>query len=349
MGSTAMGLLIKAAASVLTDERVRKRIGWIVAAILSPMVILAALFLSLLSGATAHNNIAVESAFYGSVPPIGAPLEYQTQLALIQRSFSELDTAVAALNSQAEDGVMLDVTRVKAVFFALSYAPGIPALTDVTAFADCFVAFETRRFTAADGDGNAVEETRTVAVPLLLDEMYRNLAAWMNAEITPEIKANAESIYEMITKGGSVSGAPIPPPGPPLIGADGFHSPLGAGWQERVTSEFGWRNCPFHGRELHSGIDLAAPTGTPIAAALSGTVTVSRYHSSLGNYTVIDHGGGLTTTYAHQSQRLVSVGEAVTAGQIIGLVGSTGNSTGPHLHLEVRVNGQLQNPRGYLP
>ena len=119
--------------------------------------------------------------------------------------------------------------------------------------------------------------------------------------------------------------------------------------QARVSSEFGYRNCPYHGRELHSGLDMAAPTGTPIRAALSGTVTKSTYTSSYGNYTMIDHGNGLTTAYAHQSQRLVAVGDQVEAGDVIGLVGSTGNSTGPHLHLEVRVNGELQNPRYYLP
>ncbi len=94
---------------------------------------------------------------------------------------------------------------------------------------------------------------------------------------------------------------------------------------------------------------MAAPAGTPIRAALGGTVVKSTFHSSYGNYTVIDHGGGLTTGYAHQSQRLVSVGDTVEAGEVIGLVGSTGNSTGAHLHLEVRLNGTLQNPRNYLP
>jgi murein DD-endopeptidase MepM/ murein hydrolase activator NlpD len=94
---------------------------------------------------------------------------------------------------------------------------------------------------------------------------------------------------------------------------------------------------------------MSAVTGTPIRAALSGTVIKSYYNSSYGNYTVIDHGNGMTTGYAHQSQRLVRVGDTVEAGQVIGLVGSTGNSTGPHLHFEVRVNEELQDPKNYLP
>lgn len=116
-----------------------------------------------------------------------------------------------------------------------------------------------------------------------------------------------------------------------------------------ISSDFGYRICPYHGRELHSGLDLAAPAGTSIRAALSGTVVKSYYSNSYGNYTVIDHGNGMTTAYAHQSKRLVSVGDTVNAGEVIGLVGSTGNSTGPHLHFEVRVDGNLQDPKLYLP
>ena len=84
-------------------------------------------------------------------------------------------------------------------------------------------------------------------------------------------------------------------------------------------------------------------------AALSGTVTVSQYNSSYGYYVMIDHGNGLSTLYGHNSQLLAQVGQTVEAGDIISLSGSTGRSTGPHLHFEVRVNGERTNPRAYLP
>ena len=110
-----------------------------------------------------------------------------------------------------------------------------------------------------------------------------------------------------------------------------------------VTSPFGWR----WGR-MHEGIDLGAPYGTPIAAAAAGMVIYAGWLGGYGNLTVIDHGGGLATAYGHQSRIAVSAGESVAQGQIIGYVGSTGHSTGPHLHFEVRVNGEPVDPLGYL-
>jgi murein DD-endopeptidase MepM/ murein hydrolase activator NlpD len=110
-----------------------------------------------------------------------------------------------------------------------------------------------------------------------------------------------------------------------------------------ITSPFGWR----WGR-MHEGIDLGAADGTPIAAAASGIVIYAGWLGGYGNLTVIDHGGGLSTAYGHQSHIGVSVGQQVAQGEIIGNVGSTGHSTGPHLHFEVRVNGQAVDPLGYL-
>jgi len=110
-----------------------------------------------------------------------------------------------------------------------------------------------------------------------------------------------------------------------------------------VTSPFGWR----WGR-LHEGIDLGAAYGTPIAAAAAGTVIYAGWMEGYGNLTVIDHGGGLATAYGHQSRIAVNVGQTVAQGAIIGYVGSTGHSTGPHLHFEVRVNGRAVDPLGYL-
>ena len=116
-----------------------------------------------------------------------------------------------------------------------------------------------------------------------------------------------------------------------------------------LTSYYGPRTHPITGvYKNHSGIDIGASFGTNILAADGGMVITSTYNSAYGNYVMIDHGNGLKTLYAHMSQRLVSYGESVSQGEVIGLVGSTGMSTGPHLHFEVYVNGSLTNPLNYL-
>jgi murein DD-endopeptidase MepM/ murein hydrolase activator NlpD len=112
-----------------------------------------------------------------------------------------------------------------------------------------------------------------------------------------------------------------------------------------ITSPFcesrAWEAC-------HPGMDIAVPTGTPIRAADGGRVAIAGWVGGYGNYTCIQHTASLSTCYGHQSQINVSVGQQVSQGQIIGLSGSTGHSTGPHLHFEVRVNGAVQNPLNYL-
>lgn len=116
-----------------------------------------------------------------------------------------------------------------------------------------------------------------------------------------------------------------------------------------VTSGYGWRTIALYGSaRFHAGIDIGASMGTPILAADGGNVIVSSYDGGYGNYVMINHGDGRSTLYGHMSSRGVSVGQTVTQGQVIGYVGSTGNSTGPHIHFEVRVNGGTVNPLKYF-
>ncbi len=117
-----------------------------------------------------------------------------------------------------------------------------------------------------------------------------------------------------------------------------------------ITSRYGYRNISLYGyTRFHAGVDIGASMGSPIVAADGGTVILSRYdNSGYGSYVMINHGNGKTTLYAHMSARAVSVGQSVTKGQVIGYVGSTGNSTGPHLHFEIRINGGTVNPLQYF-
>ena len=116
-----------------------------------------------------------------------------------------------------------------------------------------------------------------------------------------------------------------------------------------ITSAFGYRIHPiFHVRKMHTGVDMHAGMGTPIHAAEGGTVISAGWRGGYGKCVVISHGGNLATLYGHLSAIQVSVGERVGRGEVIGKVGSTGYSTGPHLHFEVRVGGSPVNPANYL-
>lgn len=116
-----------------------------------------------------------------------------------------------------------------------------------------------------------------------------------------------------------------------------------------ITSPYGMRIHPiFNVQRMHTGVDIGAPTGASTIAVNGGVVTLATYSASYGNYVMIDHGGGVVTLYAHASELNVSVGDIVKAGDVIMKVGSTGWSTGPHLHFEVRINGNTVNPLPYI-
>ncbi len=117
----------------------------------------------------------------------------------------------------------------------------------------------------------------------------------------------------------------------------------------RVSDDYGYRIHPTLGvRQFHNGVDLAAPSGSPILAAQDGVVIAAAYSSTMGNYIMINHGDGIYTIYMHASSLYVSTGQSVSKGQKIAAVGSTGRSTGPHLHFSVRVNGSYVSPWSYL-
>jgi len=119
----------------------------------------------------------------------------------------------------------------------------------------------------------------------------------------------------------------------------------------RMTDGFGDRRNPFGGysSEFHTGQDIATNYGTPVTATANGIVTFTGYQNGYGQLVVIDHGGGLTTRYGHLSHIDASVGQNITRGDVVGRVGSSGRSTGPHLHYEIRINDEPVDPRPYLP
>ncbi len=133
------------------------------------------------------------------------------------------------------------------------------------------------------------------------------------------------------------------------LGSVSFTSPtFEAPVHGRISSRFGWRTLSVNGNHFHAGVDLAAPMGTPVHAARDGTVVKAGWGGSYGNVVFLDHGDGTQTRYAHLSRIDVRVGETVRQGDVLGLVGSTGASTGPHVHFELRFDGRAVDPLAYL-
>lgn len=164
----------------------------------------------------------------------------------------------------------------------------------------------------------------------------------LQAEINKALAA-AEAAAKASSKSGAASKAVT------YKGNGKFLWPSAAVGRGSITSPFGYRIHPISKkRSLHRGIDIAAPYGTNVLAGEAGVVLTAGYNGSYGNYVTINHGGGYVTVYAHNSKLLVKAGDQVSKGQAIAKVGSTGNSTGNHIHFEVQVNGGLVNPLNYL-
>lgn len=171
------------------------------------------------------------------------------------------------------------------------------------------------------------------------------------ARLAERFKVNVDAIA---AANGLASADPLPVGAVLLV--PGGRAPQPAATASRGTARYIW---PVRGRltspygprwgRFHHGIDVAVPTGTNIVAAGAGTVSYAGWRGGYGNTVIIAHGGGFQTLYAHASALLVKAGQPVTQGQAIARIGSTGQSTGPHLHFEVRVNGATRNPRAYLP
>ena len=167
---------VKAAAMILSDERGRKAVGWIVVAALSPLIVLIAVLCSLGSDSAEHNNAAIQACFYGTALSAGAPAEYQAHITEMRSAFSLLSSAVSTVNAQAE-GSTVDLARVEAVFYALCFGEDAPSRRAAANFVGSFYTTETRTRTVEvedeeTGETRTEEEEYTVTVPLPLTDAY---------------------------------------------------------------------------------------------------------------------------------------------------------------------------------
>ena len=257
-------------------------------------------------------------------------------------------TGAATINDAVQRQTMVDVVQGRTVdaIGALRAAKEDEAAAHVQLIQAQQVAADR---TKAETVQLASVVTSQQAAQSAQDEMQKRIAAL--TEESRQLAAQDAAIQALIQ-----AQPPTPPAAPvatipasggaaakattPKASASGFIWPISG----VVTSEFGPRWGGFH-----PGIDIAGPNGGAIAAAMSGSVIYAQWNDGgYGNMTIIDHGGGYATAYAHQSKLGVSVGQHVTQGQVIGYEGSTGFSTGPHLHFEIRVDGSAQNPRNFL-
>ena len=199
----------KAAAMLLSNEKTRKGLGWIVVAILSPIILIAVVLCSMGTGTADHNNHAVKASFYGATYSDEIPADYKVHVEDMRTAFSLLDSSVASANASAADGIGLDPIRVKAVFYALCFGEDAPSRRAANRFVECFYTTEERtrtiQVTAQDGTVTTETETYTVTVPLSLESAFANLASELGREITEEDKDNINHIYYMIA-GGTLPG-----------------------------------------------------------------------------------------------------------------------------------------------
>ncbi len=354
MSAAGTAILIKAIATALTNKKVWQIIGVLVFSICLPFIICIVVVINLEAGMSWHNNEAIAVAFYDKEIPSSLPKEYEEHLKDMQKAFNKIEKEIEKIEESEdneeddEETISLDQTRVKAVFYALFFKEEI--------------IFETK--TNENGEKIEIDKVDFESfVNCFADEermpgIYRNLESELKIDITPEDKANATEIYYRI-----LYGQEVPVYGETFdswltsitsseIGYEGegeFGSPI-ENWQDIVTSEYGIRIDPITKKtSAHTGIDFGAVKGTEIYASKSGIVKFVRYKTTgYGYHLAIEHGDGEVTLYAHCSKILVTEGEEVEQGQIVAEVGSTGKSTGNHLHFEIRIGGKTKNPRLYL-
>ena len=207
--SVSAGVIAKAAAMLISNEKTRKGLGWIVVAILSPIILIAVVLCSMGTGTADHNNHAVKASFYGATYSDEIPADYKVHVEDMRTAFSLLDSSVASVNASAADGIGLDPIRVKAVFYALCFGEDAPSRRAANRFVECFYTTEERtrtiQVTAQDGTVTTETETYTVTVPLSLESAFVNLASELGRAVTEDDKDNINHIYYMIA-GGTLPG-----------------------------------------------------------------------------------------------------------------------------------------------
>ncbi len=305
-------------------------------------------------GNASYLSIIVNSSdmadFLTKMDMVSSMLEYDRSLKIqYQNEKAELEAAKKRLeeDSALQDDVLASLEADKAEYEVLSQQQA-----DYIKSLEADISKANSALEAATAQDNALNE-QLEAYLYQLAEQQRQLEAQRAAEEAERQRQAAAAAAAAAAANGDDAARQAAEAAAAAAAVDSSNVYVGGGFTwplpgyYSISSGFGWRTLGGYS-DYHRGIDIPAPNGTPIHAAKGGKVVIATGHGSYGNYVVIDHQNGESTLYAHQSMIGCSVGQWVNQGDIIGYVGSTGYSTGNHLHFEVRINGEAYNPLNYV-
>lgn len=360
-----MGTALKIAASILMNENTRKLAGRIILLSLAPALIILFAFLSTADAASKHNQEVIDTLFEYKAIPDSAPAEFKAYMEVMQNCFRILDEEIPIVQENVKEGV-LDPIQIKTLFLSINLEDEllIQEREQLHDYVLCFT--EEMEEDREKDDGEETDGVKSLRVLVDMEEIkasisrnmgivfddekvkiYSSLIAYVNpgmdASAEGEGNLTADNLKEVMEESRRK----------PYVGGR-MSSPFLDDWRGKVTSEFGSRSeiiLPDGSvtGSSHTGMDLAEAGGAAILAINDGEVVYVRNHKKgLGLHLAIDHGGGKISVYGHTSRIIVKEGDKVKKGQKIAEVGTTGDSTGNHLHLEIYENGKAQNPRNYL-
>lgn len=354
-----MGKLLKIGISLLTTKNGRKTLSKIMLVAMSPLLLVLLIVSGGADGAAQHNNHLIDVLFNQKEVSSSVPVEYQEFIQNYKIVFLRVDDEVTSLqNIQG----LPDTILMKSILLASSLDNESNAYLLSLNTSEYVKNF----YEEVEIESSDEQESPTKSLQMITDieTILSNTSQFLNVDMHTKKDVMYEIYYVALTGRNQpldsyvpmqtlLKDAYIESEKSDYIGGY-FGSPFEDDWRDDVTSEFGPRDpitFPDGTKtgDMHRGIDFGKPLGTPISSVADGKVVAVQYTDvGLGFFVVIDHGGGIFTVYGHNSRILVAQGNDVKKGQIIAEVGSTGASTGAHLHFEVIVNKQHVNPRVYL-
>ena len=362
-----MSSVVKFIAQLCLSKQGRKLLATTLLIILSPIILAFILVLSLAEGTQQHNNHMIDASFNDAPIGTNTPVEFVKFIENYQYAFEKIDNEVDLVKSEVNG--FIDNNFIKAILY-VSYidqnSNNAIRNIDYKKFVEAFIREEVTEVIAPDTPEDSEIEYITTKF-VIIDRLtcLSNVVAITGIPIDSSKDDIIIEIYSRVNFGMDgdfdeyrpiiqmLQQAMIDSALTPFIGGV-FTSPFADGFEDDVTSEFGKRTpvtLPDGTviTQTHTGLDIGKPASTQILAVASGKVVlVCNMEIGFGLHTVIDHGGNVFSIYAHTSRLLVTEGQEVNQGDVIAEVGSTGYSTGNHLHLEVLEDGKSVNPRNYL-